>query len=40
MLYISITDIIEDIKAEPGSAAEKMKIMYDSCINLGKFEMH
>lgn len=40
MLYIYIADIIEDIKPEAGSAAEKMKIMYDSCINLGKFKRH
>ena len=38
--FIYVLDIIENIEAEPGSGAEKMKIMYDSCVNLGKIEIY
>lgn len=31
-----ITDAIENIDAPPGSASSKLKIVYDSCVNIGK----
>lgn len=37
--YFCVTDILENIEAESGSAAAKLKIMYDSCVNLGKLEI-
>lgn len=34
-----LRDILENIQPKPGSAADKMKIVYDSCINLGSSQL-
>lgn len=38
MVFNSVAGIIENIEADPDSGAGKLKIMYDSCIDLGKYQ--